>query len=75
LKSGWHILVQAPDDQALAAERKFHPYMPQVGGTETMSIRRFSDHRSELPDGQPKNGLTDGFVALLPAPAKDVTNL
>jgi len=43
--------------QSLAAKPGFHYDPPCSGGSGVMAIRHFSDHRSELLEQQPKNGL------------------
>ena len=64
-KSGWHILVLADEDQALAAKPRFHREPPQGGGTGVMSIRRDSDHLPKVLEQQLKNGVA---LAFGPAP-------
>ena len=44
-------------NQALAAEPGFHSDAPRGGGFEVTAIRRLSDHRPELLEQQPENGL------------------
>jgi hypothetical protein len=63
LKIGWHIFVLADEDQALAAEPGFHSDPPDGGGAGLMSIRRFSDHRSEPLVRQSKKGLSASRIA------------
>jgi len=48
-------------NQSLAAEPGFHRDPPRSGGFGVMAIRRVSDHRSELLEQQPKNGLALAF--------------
>jgi hypothetical protein len=54
-------LVLADDDQALAAEPSFHSNPPKRGRSGVTAIRRFSNHRPELPEQQPENGLALAF--------------
>jgi len=48
-------------NQSLAAELGFHRDPPRSGGFGVMAIRRVSDHRSELLEQQPENGLALAF--------------
>jgi len=58
------FLVLTDSNQALAAEPGFHSDPPRGGGFAVMAIRRVSDHRPELLEQQPENGLA---LALGPA--------
>jgi len=52
-------------NQSLAAEPGFHGDPPHCGGSRVTSIRRFSEHRSELLEQQPENGLALAFGPVL----------
>jgi len=54
-------LVLTDGDQSLAAEPGFHSDPPCRGGFEVTAMRRVSDHRSELAEQQPENGLALAF--------------
>jgi hypothetical protein len=54
-------LVLADGNQILAAEPGFHSDPPQRGGSVLRAIRRLPDHRSELAEQQPENGLALAF--------------
>jgi hypothetical protein len=54
-------LVLADGDQVLAAEPGFHSDPPRGGGFEVSAVRRISDHRSELGEQQPENGMALAF--------------
>jgi len=56
-------------DQSLAAKPSFHSDPPQRGRSGVTAIRRFSNHRPELPEQQPENGLENG-LALAFGPAQ-----
>jgi hypothetical protein len=49
-------------NQTLAAEPGFHSDAPRLGGFEVTAIRRISNHRSELAEQQPENGLENGLA-------------
>jgi hypothetical protein len=51
----------ADSNQSPIAEPGFHSDPPRRGGFEGSAIRRFPDHRSELAEQQPENGLSLAF--------------